>query len=278
MRNGMMVKYNVLGDGKYNFILQSKLGSTTLRNYIGDLKEFEIEFYNNDLPIIVPFRTPWGRFVSGQVQDFMDLIVEDDNIYANLSDDSKLHILTIDKEEAKYFKLFIQNLYKGTYVHEVQVDSITDIAFSVCSRLFDKYSNHKWWFDGHTWPNDLLSRQYTESKRTGKIRFVLLKDLSEVIKTLFGKVVPPADIRLQRNGVQKYMLDNINNKKYIKHQLLNINKAYDNKIKGGFLFGDNINQMNLTSGEKRIFSEFVRCEDYFYEKIIEDGVKWWENV
>ncbi len=77
MRNGMMVKYNVLGDGKYNFILQNKLGSTTLRNYIGDLKESEIEFYNNDLPIIVPFRSPWGRFLSGQIQDFMDLIVED---------------------------------------------------------------------------------------------------------------------------------------------------------------------------------------------------------
>ena len=86
----------------HNFILQSKLGSTTLRNYIGDLKEFEIEFYNNDLPIIVPFRTPWGRFVSGQVQDFMDLIVEDNDIYAIGADDSKIHILSINKKESKY--------------------------------------------------------------------------------------------------------------------------------------------------------------------------------
>ena len=278
MRNGMMVKYNVLGDGKYNFILQNKLGSTTLRNYIGDLKESEIEFYNNDLPIIVPFRSPWGRFLSGQIQDFMDLIVEDNDIYAIGADDSKIHILSINKKESKYFKLFLEKLHEGSYVNEVKVNDITDVGFSICSQMFNESSNHEWWFDGHTWPNDLLVRQYNEAKRTGKIRFVLLRDLSEVIKVLFGREIPPSDVRLRRlRGRQRYIIDHMNTKKYIRLQLLNINKTYGNKIKGGFLFADNVNEMSLKPSEKIIFREIIRLEEYYYEKIIEDGVKWWEN-
>jgi hypothetical protein len=261
-----MTKYKVLGDGKYNFILQNKLGSTTLKNYIGDLKEFEIEFYNNDLPIIVSIRTPWGRFVSGQVQDFMDLIVEDYDIYATGSDDSKIHILNIDKEESQHFKLFLKKLHKGYYVDEVRVNDVTDVGFSICSRLFNESSNHHWWFEGHTWPNDLLVRQYNESKRTGKIRFVLLKDLTEAIKVLFGREISPSDIH-----------DHMNTKKYIRHQLLNVNSAYGNKIKGGFLFGDSIHDMGLTQSEKIIFRELFGLEEYFYEKILEDGVRWWKN-
>ena len=279
MRNGMMVKYNVLGDGKYNFILQNKLGSTTLRNYIGDLKEYEIEFYNNDLPIIVPFRMPWNRFLSGQVQDFMDLIVEDNDIYAIGADDSKIHILSINKKESKYFKLFLEKLHEGSYVNEVKVNDITDVGFSICSQMFNESSNHEWGFDGHTWPNDLLVRQYNEAKRTGKIRFVLLRDLSEVIKALFGIEIPPSDIRFRRlRDRQKIIIDHTNTKKYIRLQLLNINKTYGNKIKGGFLFADNINEMSLKPSEKIIFREIIRLEEYYYEKIIEDGVKWWENV
>ena len=69
----------------------------------------------------------------------------------------------------------------------------------------------------------------------------------------------------------------MNTKKYIRLQLLNINKTYGNKIKGGFLFADNVNEMSLKPSEKIIFREIIRLEEYYYEKIIEDGVKWWEN-
>ena len=68
------------GDGKYNFILQNKLGSTTLRNYIGDLKEYEIEFYNNDF-----YSISMARDLMFHVQEHCFTIPEISNMLKKLN-------------------------------------------------------------------------------------------------------------------------------------------------------------------------------------------------
>ena len=59
----------------------------------------------------------------------------------------------------------MKNLENGKYLNTVENDETVQIGYSIILKLFSESSNHEWWFDGHTWPDDTLSKIYNESKK-----------------------------------------------------------------------------------------------------------------
>ena len=262
-----MIKYDTLSDGRYHIVMSHKLGSTFLRNCLNENLQIKtVYFYTTNESLIVPIRDPWSRLVSGQVQDFMDLIVKDNGIYANLSNDEKIKILSINDNETTHFKLFMKNLENGKYLNTVENDETVQIGYSIILKLFSESSNHEWWFDGHTWPDDMLSKIYNESKKRD-IRFVKLEELSDLVNALFYVDVDEITKHEQSYDIIK-QLSKV--KEFFRHKDI---EAAD----GGFLFGNREDGILLEPTEKKLFEQILQIENYYYELICSEHTKWWNS-